>query len=95
MTSTSPQPSSLADDNARYYVFEENTLIYQQPGWFLYGCVASKIGGRNPKNGAICIIESDVNEGRLRDATLADFDAFRVIPPPAFRALTDMTGEAN
>ncbi|QXV74146.1 hypothetical protein [Rhizobium phage RHEph12] len=60
----------------RYVVHEENTLgivrdeslpfVWLEP-------LASNVNGRNPKNGPTV-----VNRDEYRDATLEDFDTFRV-----------------
>lgn len=63
----------------RYVVHGENALgyIHERTPWLmgvLAGCVWS--GGPDPKNGPIAV------SAPTRPATMADFDRFRVIPPP-------------
>jgi hypothetical protein len=62
----------------KYYVLNENTLIYSQEGTTLYGVLAGKIqlGGHDWLNGPISVGRLDV----LRAATLEDFEYFRVDP---------------
>lgn len=62
-----------------YHVEGEHTLLYHQPGDQFHGILAGKItkGGRNWKDG-ICLPDT----ASLRPATLNDFEAFDVMPPP-------------
>ena len=62
----------------QYYVLNENTLGYvnsAQPGWM--GVLAGSVrnGGHSPLNGPVVIVPG---ADRLRPATHADFDAYRV-----------------
>lgn len=67
------------DNRVQYFVFNENTLCYLQEGDPRYGVLAGSTirGGRNPLDGMV--IRSDLD--RVRQATLADFDAYRIMPP--------------
>jgi hypothetical protein len=65
--------------DAKYLVCNENTLCYRQDGVLgLLGVLAGKpqIGGRDWRSGSFAPAPSD----KLRAATLADFDFFRVSP---------------
>lgn len=67
----------------RYVVLNEHTLGYihsQQPNLMgvLHGSVIR--GGHNWLNGPVTIIPS---VDQVRAATLEDFEAYRVVPPPA------------
>lgn len=64
-----------------YFVENENTLVYLMENG-AYGVLAGSVirGGRNWLDGwfpAACA-------GKMRPATLADFDAYRVMPPKDF-----------
>lgn len=59
---------------ARFFVLNENTLCYQQNGSSMFGTLGSNKDGRNPMNGPFSIGSLD----KLRPATVADFDTFRV-----------------
>jgi len=70
------------DSEVQYFVFNENTLCYLREGDYRYGVLAGSVirGGRNPLEGMTIRFDSDV----VRQATVADFDAYRVMPPRAF-----------
>jgi hypothetical protein len=59
----------------RYYVEDEHSLLYRQPGMSLYGILTGKLlrGGRNWRDG-LCAPD----EAKLRPATRDDFEAFCV-----------------
>tara|TARA_R110002124_G_scaffold128157_2_gene288536 strand:- start:14910 stop:15119 length:210 start_codon:yes stop_codon:yes gene_type:complete len=61
-----------------YHVLNEHTLCYKQEGSTVYGVLAGKpqLGGHDWKNGSISVSRLD----DLRDATLEDFEFFRVRP---------------
>lgn len=66
-------------ENAKYFVLNENTLCYVIKGGYPFlGVLAGSVikGGHSPLNGSICVGSLD----KLRPATLADFEAFRVSP---------------
>lgn len=67
--------------DVRYFVLDENTLGYvnlNYPNLFgvLHGSVLK--GGHDWKNGPVWITERD--RSRMRDATLEDFEEYRVSP---------------
>lgn len=59
-----------------YHVLNEHTLCYKQDESILYGVLAGKphLGGHDWINGAISVSPLD----SLREASIADFDFFRV-----------------
>lgn len=63
---------------AKYVVKNENTLCYRQEGSSLLGVLAGSVlrGGHDWKNGAVAVLPTDT----LRDATLEDFEFYRVCP---------------
>lgn len=67
--------------STRYIVIEGHTLGYQQDGMRSNsaGVLAATVGGYDWKNGSV-----PVSEQSTRPATLADFERFRVVPPPGF-----------
>lgn len=65
---------------AKYFVLNDNALVYNNPGDILYGVLASSVDGPDPKNGPVAVVE-DVDE--LRPAKVADFERFRVQLPEA------------
>ena len=75
------QQVEQAQDHTRYFVSNENTLCYQQPGMTMLGVLASNIDGRNPINGPFYASPLD----QIRPATREDFDRFRVTLPPDFQ----------
>ncbi len=68
-------------DEAKYLVFNDNTLCYRQDGTEMLGVLSSNASGRDWKNGPFLPAASD----QLRPATVADFDRFRVMLPPDFQ----------
>src|SRR3546814_20377456 len=79
------QQVEQAQDHTRYFVSNENTLCYQQPGMTMLGVLASNIDGRNPINGpfyASTLVQ-------IRPATREDFDRLRVILPPDFQQVPE------
>lgn len=75
------QQVEQAHDHTQYFVSNENTLCYQQPGMTMYGVLASNVDGRNPINGPFYASPLD----QIRPATREDFDRFRVTLPPDFQ----------
>ena len=75
------QQVEQAHDHTQYFVSNENTLCYQQPGMAMLGVLASNIDGRNPINGPFYASPLD----QIRPATREDFDRFRVTLPPDFQ----------
>lgn len=71
----------------RYVVLDEHTLgyIYGAAPRFM-GVLAGSVlrGGHDWRNGPVSITPGDP---RIRSATLADFEMFRVVPPPGFTLL--------
>lgn len=67
----------------RYIVVNENTLAYTYDyalcwlGWVGVLAGSAVRGGHNPLNGPTVLSMQDV----VRDATLRDFEAYRVMPP--------------
>jgi hypothetical protein len=64
---------------AKYVVLDENTLCYRIPGMStMLGVLAGSVirGGHNPINGPVSILPG----ANMREATLKDFDFFRVCP---------------
>lgn len=63
---------------AKYVVKNENTLCYRQEGSSLLGVLAGSVlrGGHDWKNGPVAVLPTDT----LRDATLKDFEFYRVCP---------------
>lgn len=61
-----------------YQILNENTLCYSLEGSSLLGVLAGKpqLGGHNWINGPVAVGCSD----KLRQATLEDFDLYRVSP---------------
>lgn len=69
-----------------YVVLDEHTLGYLlEASSQLMGVLAGSAlrGGHDWKNGPVPITPGDP---RIRPATLADFETFRVVPPPGFAA---------
>jgi len=69
-----------------YYVANENTLCYRQSHWtglgyVMYGVLAGLLlrGGHNHLDGPFPFNPA---WDKLRPATLADFEIYRVVPPP-------------
>ncbi len=60
-----------------YHVWNEHTLVYKTPHSMLYGVLAGILhkGGANWINGPVLPLDDE-----LRDATLKDFESFRVCP---------------
>lgn len=69
---------------AKFFVLNDNALVYNNPGDILYGVLASSVDGPDPKNGPVAVVE-DVDE--LRPAKVADFERFRVDPAGHFPKL--------
>lgn len=69
--------------NVRYVVKDEHTLGYMIGNTGNMGVLAGSVvrGGHNWINGSVSVFGSVI-----RDATLADFEAYRVCPPPEIRA---------
>jgi len=63
--------------NAKYLVFNEDTLCYREDGTPMLGVLASTPTGRDWMNGPFLVQPEDT----LRAATTADFDRFRVALP--------------
>lgn len=71
--------------NTRYVVKDEHTLGFlDETKSPLMGVLAGSAlkGGHDPKNGPVAIVPGHT---RLRPASEADFDAFRVAIPPDFK----------
>lgn len=75
------QEIEQTQNHTQYFVSNENTLCYQQPGMAMLGVLASNIDGRNPINGPFYASPLD----QIRPATREDFDRFRVALPPDFQ----------
>jgi hypothetical protein len=63
---------------SKYVVVNENALCYSIAGSIFHGVLAGKLllGGPDPMTGTIVVAPSD----KVRPATVADFDFFRVSP---------------
>lgn len=71
--------------SSRYVVMDEHTLGYlDETSPWLMGVLAGSVlkGGYNPLNGPVSIVPGHT---RLRQATEADFAAYRVVVPPDFK----------
>src|SRR3546814_8386540 len=66
------QQVEQAQDHTRYFVSNENTLCYQQPGMTMLGVLASNIEGRNPINGPRSEEHTSKLQSQLRHS-YADF----------------------
>lgn len=83
---------------SKFFVLDENTLVYTKPGMQGLGVLASSVikgSNHDPKNGNIA---EPMDKSRLRMATWDDFETFRVSPKghlwdePGFRKLTHLAG---
>lgn len=72
--------------SVRYVVKDEHTLGYMIGDTDSMGVLAGSVvrGGHNWINGSVSVFGSVI-----RDATLADFEAYRVCPPPKIRVETE------
>ncbi|OCX72460.1 hypothetical protein A6M27_01105 [Acidithiobacillus thiooxidans] len=73
---------SIPADNDKYFVYEEHTLGFirqdEAPDFF-----TPLAGERDWRNGGFHLLDSE--KANLRPATEADFEKYRVVPPPDFR----------
>jgi hypothetical protein len=79
------QMTEVSEKKIKYVVKDEHTLGYiyspTESKFAMMGVLSSKIGGHHPNGGPVSISYS-----KIRDATKADFEIFRVVVPPDFEA---------
>lgn len=72
--------------STKYFVIQEHTLVYEGPGGnlgVLYASILRGSVGGFPLGSAV--VPRPMNPDHMREATLQDFKAFRVMPPPEMR----------
>jgi hypothetical protein len=81
-TKTTPERKHAQWPSVRYVVMNEHTLGYIENARPLMGVLAGSVlkGGHSWLNGPVSTFGCVV-----RDANLADFEAYRVSPPPELR----------
>lgn len=81
-TKTAPERKHAQWPSVRYVVMNENTLGYIEGSRPSMGVLAGSVlkGGHHWLNGPVSTFGC-----ALRDATLADFQTYRVSPPPELR----------